>query len=50
METKTIQANLNLPSAVELYREKKVSLGKAMEIAGLNERGVPINYTVVHKD
>jgi len=41
--------------AVELYRERKVSLGKAAEIAGvrnkwemlmlLNEKGVPIDYT-----
>jgi len=41
--------------AVELYRERKVSLGKAAEIAGarnkwemlmiLNKRGVAIDYT-----
>lgn len=41
--------------AVELYREGKLSLGKAAELAGakskwemlmlLNERGVPIDYT-----
>ena len=41
--------------AVELYREGKLSLGKAAELAGvkskwemlmlLNERGVPLNYT-----
>ncbi len=41
--------------AVELYREGKVSLGKAAEVAGvknkwemlmlLNERGVPLDYT-----
>ena len=42
--------------AVELYREGKLSLGKAAEVAGvrnkwemlmlLNEKGVPIDYTV----
>ena len=42
--------------AVELYREGKLSLGKAAEVAGLknkwemvmllNERRVPIDYTV----
>lgn len=41
--------------AVELYREGKLSLGKAAELAGtknkwemlmlLNEKGVPIDYT-----
>ena len=41
--------------AVELYREGKLSLGKAAEVAGvrnkwemlmlLNEKGVPIDYT-----
>lgn len=41
--------------AVELYREGKLSLGKAAELAGtkskwemlmiLNERGVPLDYT-----
>jgi predicted HTH domain antitoxin len=41
--------------AVELYREGKLSLGKAVELAGarsrwemlmlLTERGVPLNYT-----
>ena len=41
--------------AVELYRERKLSLGKAAEVAGvrnkwemlmlLNERGVPIDYS-----
>lgn len=41
--------------AVELYREGRISLGKAAEVAGvktkwemlllLNERGVPIDYT-----
>lgn len=42
--------------AVELYREGRLSLGKAAELAGvkskwemlllLNERGVPLDYTV----
>jgi predicted HTH domain antitoxin len=41
--------------AVELYREGKLSLGKAAEVAGarnkwemlmlLNEKGVPLDYT-----
>ncbi len=41
--------------AIELYREGKISLGKAAELAGarnkwemlilLNEHGVPIHYT-----
>ena len=41
--------------AVELYREDRLSLGKAAELAGakskwemlmlLNERGVPLDYT-----
>ncbi len=41
--------------AVELYREGRLSLGKAAEVAGvktkwemlmlLNERGVPLDYT-----
>ncbi len=41
--------------ALELYREKRVSLGKAAEIAGLSireflyelrTRGIPLNYDV----
>ena len=57
--TKTSESELNQfirrSLAVELYRERKLSLGKAAEVAGvsnkwemlmlLNERGVPVDYT-----
>jgi predicted HTH domain antitoxin len=57
--TKTSENELNLfirrSLAVELYRERKLSLGKAAEVAGvgnkwemlmlLNEKGVPVDYT-----
>ena len=57
--TKTSENELNQfirrSLAVELYRERKLSLGKAAEVAGvknkwgmlmlLNERGVPVDYT-----
>ena len=57
--TKTSESELNQfirrSLAVELYRERKLSLGKAAEVAGvsnkwemlmlLNERGVPVDCT-----
>ncbi len=48
------ERELVLLAAIELYRERKVSLGKAAEFAGLSvreflyelrKRDVPINYT-----
>ena len=51
--TKNLDSEVRLLTAIELYREGKVSLGKTAEIAGLNlreflyelrKRGIPINY------
>ncbi len=48
------ERELILLAAIELYREGKVSLGKAAQLAGLSvrefiyelrRRGIPINYT-----
>ena len=48
------EKELILLAAIELYREKKLSLGKAAEFAGLSvreflyelkKRDVPLNYT-----
>ena len=48
------ERELILLAAIELYREGKVSLGKAAQLAGLSlkeflyelrKRGIPINYT-----
>ena len=48
------ERELILLAAIELYRERKVSLGKAAQLAGLGvreflyelkKRGIPINYT-----
>ncbi len=48
------ERELILLAAIELYRERKVSLGKASQLAGLSvreflyelrKRGIPINYT-----
>ncbi|MCD6189848.1 MAG: UPF0175 family protein [Thermococcus sp.] len=51
--TKNLDSEVRLLTAIELYREDKVSLGKAAEIAGLStreflyelrKRDIPINY------
>lgn len=48
------EQELVLLAAIELYREGRVSLGKAAQLAGLSvreflyelrKRGIPINYT-----
>ena len=48
------ERELILLAAIELYREGKLSLGKASQLAGLSvreflyelrKRGIPINYT-----
>ncbi|MFA4702073.1 UPF0175 family protein [Pyrococcus kukulkanii] len=48
------EKEIMLPAAIELYREGKLSLGKAAEFAGLTvreflyglrKRKIPINYT-----
>ncbi|WP_056934763.1 UPF0175 family protein [Thermococcus barophilus] len=50
---KDLDTEVRLLTAIELYREGKVSLGKAAEIAGLSireflyelrKRDIPINY------
>jgi predicted HTH domain antitoxin len=59
--THCTEAELRIEIAVMLYAKKKLSLGKAAEVAGLDrwdfqkalgEREVPINYTVedLHQD
>ncbi len=53
LKTKNVNKEIMILTAIELYRENKVSLGKASEIANisikeflyeLRKRGVPLNY------
>ena len=55
IDKKDIPKAVKLYLAIELYREGKISLGKASEIAGiskeemmkvLSRKGIPINYDI----
>ena len=55
IDKKDIPKAVKLYLAIELYRERKISLGKASEIAGiskeemmevLSRKGIPINYDI----
>ncbi len=55
VEPRSLERELRLLAALELYREGRVSLGKAAEIAGLSireflyelrSRNIPLNYDV----
>ena len=55
IDKKDIPKAVKLYLAIELYRERKISLGKASEIAGiskeemmkvLSRKGIPISYDI----